>query len=161
MAAPDPIIETILGVFWLTLVILIHGVGIQAINRQFARMWTHVTVHTTHWKINLILGTVIASLTILHLAETVFWGLPIYALNLVPTWLDSYIFVLENYTTLGAGNVRLPHDWRLMGPIIAISGLFTFGWTTGVLVSTMSELTQLNKQRSKQGIDDDDGRPSS
>jgi len=161
MPAPDPIIETVLGVVWLTLVILIHGVGIQKINREFSRVWARVTIHTSHWKINLILALVIASLTVLHLVETVFWGLPIYALNLVPNWMDSYTFVLENYTTLGAGNVRLPHDWRLMGPIIAISGLFTFGWTTGVLVSTMSELTQLNKQRSQQGPEDPDRRGSS
>ena len=161
MAAPDPIIETILGVFWLTLVILIHGVGIQKINGQFAHLWSSVTINTPHWKINIILATVIASLTVLHLIETIFWGLPIYALSLVPTWMDSYIYVLENYTTLGAGNVRLPHDWRLMGPIIAISGLFTFGWTTGVLVSTMSELTQLNKRRTKQGVDGEGGRPLS
>jgi hypothetical protein len=158
MSAPNPIVETILGVAWLTLVILIHGVGIQKINWEFSRVWAHVTIHTSHWKINFILALVIAALTVLHLVETIFWGLPIYALSLVPTWMDSYIFVLENYTTLGAGNVRLPHDWRLMGPIIAISGLFTFGWTTGVLVSTMSELAQPNKERSKRGIDDDGGQ---
>jgi hypothetical protein len=87
--------------------------------------------------------------------------LPIYALSLVPTWADSYFYVLENYTTLGAGDVRLPEKWRLMGPIIAISGLFTFGWTTGVLVSTMSELTQLNKQRSKRDIDEAGGTKGS
>ena len=154
MPAPDPVIETVLGVLWLTLVILIHGVGIQKINSDFAYVWAHVTVATSHWKINFILGVVIASLTVLHLVETIFWALPIYALSLVPTWADSYYYVLENYTTLGAGDVRLPEQWRLMGPIIAISGLFTFGWTTGVLVSTMSELTQLNKQRSKRGLDD-------
>ena len=149
MPTTNPIIETILGVVWLTLVILIHGVGIQKINRQFAHVWAHVTIHTAHWKINFILGVVIASLTVLHLIETIFWALPINALRLVPSWADAYFYVLENYTTLGAGNVRLPEKWRLVGPIIAISGLFTFGWTTGVLVSTMSELTQLNKQRSK------------
>jgi hypothetical protein len=156
MLTPNPILETILGVVWLTLVILIHGVGIQKINREFARVWARVTIRTEHWKIDIILALVIASLTLLHLVETIFWALPIYALSLVPSWADSYFFVLENYTTLGAGDVRLPEKWRLMGPIIAISGLFTFGWTTGILVSTMSELTQLNKQRSKQDIDEKD-----
>ena len=156
MPTPNPIIETVLGVVWLTLVILIHGVGIQKINREFARVWAHVTIRTEHWKINIVLALVIAALTVLHLVETIFWALPIYALSLVPSWADSYFYVLENYTTLGAGDVRLPEKWRLMGPIIAISGLFTFGWTTGILVSTMSELTQLNKQRSKQGIDEKD-----
>lgn len=154
MPAPNPIIETVLGVFWLTLVILIHGIGIQKINRQFTDLWTRVTIATPHWKINIILALVIASLTVLHLMETIFWALPIYALSMVPTWADSYFFVLENYTTLGAGNVRLPESWRLLGPIMAMSGVFTFGWTTGVLVSTMSEFTQLNKKRSKSEVDD-------
>jgi hypothetical protein len=154
MPAPDPIIETILGVFWLTLVILIHGIGIQRISRQFTDLWARVTIETPHWKINIILAVVIASLTVLHLIETIFWALPIYALSMVPSWADSYFFVLENYTTLGAGNVRLPESWRLLGPIIAMSGVFTFGWTTGVLVSTMSELTQLNKKRSKSEAND-------
>jgi len=156
MPTPNPVIETILGVFWLTLVILIHGIGIQKINRQFTHLWARVTIETSHWKINIILALVIASLTVLHLVETIFWALPIYALSLVPTWADAYFYVLENYTTLGAGDVRLPERWRLMGPIIAISGLFTFGWTTGVLVSTMTEFTQLNKQRSKSTIDGKD-----
>jgi hypothetical protein len=159
MVTPNPIVETILGVVWLTLVILIHGVGIQKISREFTRVWAHVTIHTAHWKIDIILALVIAALTILHLVETIFWALPIYALKLVPSWADAYFFVLENYTTLGAGDVRLPERWRLMGPIIAISGLFTFGWTTGVLVATMSELTQLNKQRSRQRVDEEGGRP--
>jgi hypothetical protein len=154
MPTPNPVIETILGVFWLTLVILIHGIGIQKINRQFTDLWARVTIATSHWKINIILALVIASLTVLHLIETIFWALPIYALHLVPTWADAYFYVLENYTTLGAGDVRLPERWRLMGPIIAISGLFTFGWTTGILVSTMNEFTQLNKKRSKSVGDD-------
>ena len=47
---------------------------------------------------------------------------------------DSYYFVLESYTTLGEGNVTLPDRWRLLGPIIGMSGLFTFGWTGSVLV---------------------------
>jgi hypothetical protein len=156
MPAPNPIIETILGVIWLTLVILIHGIGIQKINRQFTDLWARVTIETQHWKINIILAVVIASLTMLHLVETIFWALPIYALSMVPTWADAYFFVLENYTTLGAGNVKLPESWRLLGPIIAMSGVFTFGWTTGVLVSTMSEFTQLNKKRSKSVVDGKD-----
>ena len=39
---------------------------------------------------------------------------------------DSYYFVLESYTTLGEGTVSLPDRWRLIGSIMAMSGLFTF-----------------------------------
>jgi hypothetical protein len=55
--------------------------------------------------------------------------------------------VLESYTTLGEGSVELPERWRLIGPIIAISGLFTFGWTGSLLVSIMTDFNKLDRDR--------------
>ncbi len=92
----------------------------------------HVNSSTAHWQINLLLAIAIGSLTILHLIETLLWATPIYVAGLIPGMRDSYYYVLESYTTLGEGKVSLPHQWRLIGPIIAISGLFTFGWTGSV-----------------------------
>jgi hypothetical protein len=40
-------------------------------------------------------------------------------------------FSADTYTTLGYGDVLLPHAWRELCLIMAISGLFTFAWTTG------------------------------
>ncbi|MGO4837464.1 ion channel, partial [Rhizobiaceae sp. 2RAB30] len=60
-----------------------------------------------------------------------------------------YYFVLESYTTLGAGNIALPDQWRLLGPSIAMSGLFTFGWTGSVLVSIMTEFGKLDRIRAR------------
>ena len=28
----------------------------------------------------------------------------------------------------------MPHSWRLVAPIMAISGIFTFAWTASILV---------------------------
>ena len=66
---------------------------------------------------------------------------------------DSYYYVLANYTTLGEGNISLPDRWRLIGPIIAMSGLFTFGWTGSVLVSIMTEFGKLDRVRAKKPTD--------
>ena len=57
--------------------------------------------------------------------------------------------VLESYTTLGEGNVSLPDRWRLLGPIIGMSGLFTFGWTGSVLVSIMTDFGKFDRLRAK------------
>ena len=65
---------------------------------------------------------------------------------------DSYYFVLESYTTLGEGTVSLPDRWRLIGPIMAMSGLFSC-WTD-VLVSTMTEFGKLDRVRAKKGSKD-------
>ena len=84
-----------------------------------------------------------------HLVETLLWAVPIYSAGLIPGLRDSYYFVLESYTTLGEGNVNLPDSWRLLGPIIAMSGLFTFGWTAGVLVSIMTEFGKFERMRAE------------
>ena len=63
----------------------------------------HVSADTPHWRVNLLLAAVIAALTILHLLETLVWAAPLYALKMIPSIRDAYYYVLENYTTLGAG----------------------------------------------------------
>lgn len=65
--------------------------------------------------------------------------MPIWHFGLIPNFRDAYYFVLESYTTLGESTVTLPEAWRLGGPIIAISGLFTFSWTGSVLVYVVTE----------------------
>ena len=64
---------------------------------------------------------------------------------MIPSLRDSYFFVLESYTTLGGGNVVLPDQWRLVGPMIGMSGIFTFGWTGSVLVNIMNEIGKLDR----------------
>jgi hypothetical protein len=104
-----------------------------------------------------VLAVAVASLAALHLVETLLWAVPIYSAGLIPGLRDSYYFVLECYTTLGEGNVRLPDDWRLLGPIIAMSGLFTFGWTAGVLVSIMTEFGKFERERARRTDGSKDG----
>ncbi|MCS0461565.1 MULTISPECIES: hypothetical protein [Rhizobium] len=108
-------------------IIIVHGVGIRAINQRFSKSWVRVTNVTPHWRINLLLAFTIGSLAVLHFVETFLWAAPISLMGLIPSMRDSYYFVLESYTTLGEGAVRLPDGWRLIGPIMAMSGLFTFG----------------------------------
>ena len=66
--------------------------------------------------------------------------------------------MLEAYTTLGEGNVTLPNEWHLAGPVIAISGLFTFGWTGSVLVYVMSQIGKLHSESSREAAKTAAGR---
>ena len=43
----------------------------------------------------------------------------------------------------------MPETWRLAGPMIAISGLFTFSWTGSVLVYVM---TEIGRRHTKVGV---------
>ncbi|MBL8583514.1 MAG: two pore domain potassium channel family protein [Rhizobiaceae bacterium] len=144
------LLEVVVGVLVLIFTILVHGAGIRAINRRFSASWARLDPATvSYWRADGLLAVAIGSLAALHLVETLLWALPIYGQGMIAGMRDSYFFVLQSYTTLGAGNVTLPDEWRLLGPIIAMSGLFTFGWTAGVLVTIMSEYGKLDRDRAR------------
>ncbi len=146
---PNPLLELGVGAFGLVVVIFIHGAGIRVINRRFSRAWVRIGPQTAHWRSELLLGLVIFSLTALHLFETLLWAWPLHLSDVIPNLRDAYFCVLESYTTLGAGRVELPERWRLIGPIIAMSGLFTFGWTASVLVSIMTSFGRMDSAQAR------------
>jgi hypothetical protein len=78
---------------------------------------------------------------------------------MLPSLRDSYFFVLESYTTLGGGSVELPDHWRLLGPMIGMSGMFTFSWTVSVLVTVMNEFGKLDRTRATKDQRETERRP--
>jgi hypothetical protein len=148
-SAPNPVLEIVLGTLILIVIICVHGVGIRIINQSFSRSWIRVNDSTPHWRVNLLLVFTIGCLAALHFAETLLWAGPVSLMGLIPSIRDSYYYILESYTTLGEGTVVLPDRWRLIGPIMAMSGLFTFGWTGSVLVSIMAEFGKFDRGRAR------------
>lgn len=149
IAQTSPLLEVGLGIAMLIVIILIHGVGLRLVVRAFNRHWARVTADSSHWRGNLILAAAVGSLATLHMVETLVFALPLFWHGLFDSLRDSYYYVLESYTTLGEGTVALPHQWRLLGPIIAMAGLFTFGWTGSVLVSIMAQIGHVDRQQAR------------
>jgi len=144
-----PLLELTIGLFILTLVILVHGIGVRMIYRHFSRAWELTGLKGSSWHYNGVVVVAIAALAALHLAVTFMWALPIYWGGLILSLRDAYFFVLENYTTLGDDTVSLPKSWRLIGPVIAISGLFNFGWTASVFVNMMHDIGTLDRAQAR------------
>jgi hypothetical protein len=146
---PSPVLEVAIGTVGLVIVMFFHGAGVRFINRRYSAAWVKVDATTPRWRVNVLLGLVIAAFAVTHLVETLLWAVPIHRMGIIPNLRDAYYYVLESYTTLGEGPVSLPDPWRLIGPIIAMSGLFTFGWTGSVLVGIMTEYSQLDRNRAR------------
>jgi hypothetical protein len=134
-----PLAELAVGLIVLVAVIAVHGWSMGRVSRRFARRAAEIPVDSPAWRIKLLMGTTIGLLAVAHLAATLLWAWPLSASGLIPNFRDSYYFVLETYTTLGDSDIALPTAWRLIGPLIAISGLFSFSWTASVLVFVVSE----------------------
>jgi hypothetical protein len=150
-----PLMEIVFGTLFLIIIIFVHGAGIRIINRQFSKSWVQMEASKQHWRLDLLLAATIGSLAGLHFVETLLWAILLCVAGWIPSMRDSYFYVLESYTTLGEGNVSLPDEWRLIGPVIGISGLFTFGWTGSVLVSVMTDFGKLDRLRAKKMKDVD------
>jgi hypothetical protein len=146
---PEPLLEVAIGTIGLVVVMFFHGISVRYINRYYSAVWVRIDATTPHWRVNLLLAAVVFAFAVAHLVETLIWAVPIHRLGMIPDLRDAYYYVLESYTTLGEGSVSLPEPWRLVGPIIAMSGLFTFGWTGSVLVGIMTEFGQLDRNRAR------------
>ena len=57
----------------------------------------------------------------------------------------------NTYTTIGYGNFILPDGWKMLAPIIAMSGLFTFGWTGSVLVDLVGRCQKIKDAAAASG----------
>jgi hypothetical protein len=87
----------------------------------------------------LFFAAMILLILLTHLVEMLVWSGTLTSLEAIEGFRDAFYFVAGTYTTLGYAEGMLPYDWRLLGPMIAISGLFAFGWTTGILVNLVSQ----------------------
>lgn len=133
----SPVLEIALGTIPLLATLFIHGAGMYFVQTRFEQ---HVLrAPATRLRNELFFGAMILAMVATHLIEIFLWAGTLLLIDAIPSLRDAYYFVASTYTTLGYGEGTLTRAWRLLGPMIAISGLFAFGWTTGVLVNLVSQ----------------------
>ena len=118
----------------LVVITLLHGAGLDRIVMRYRRRAEAARKINLHPSLAaLVFAGPILLMLLLHLLEICIWGFALTKAGLVPGFRDSVYFAANTYTTVGYGDVVLPAAWRELSPIIAISGLFTFAWTTSEL----------------------------
>ncbi len=132
-----PALEIALGSIPLLGTLFLHGIGMYVVQRQFELRG--VPIYRAGRPGQVFFGAMIALMLFTHLVEMLVWAATLLGLDAVPQFRDAFYLVAGTYTTLGYAEDMLAHQWRLLGPMIAMSGLFAFGWTTGILVSIVSQ----------------------
>ena len=82
---------------------------------------------------------------VLHLSEVVVWAAFFLWKGAFPNHSLAYYFSLNEYTTLGS-DYNLPLDWRLLEGMIAMAGLLTFAWSTGILFTLAQDFQDQQMQ---------------
>jgi hypothetical protein len=140
-----PVVEILLGTLPLIASVLIHGVGMGLVQHTFETRG--LPKYRAGKRAALVFAAMIVLMLVTHLAEICMWSLALVGVEAIAGFRDAFYYVAGTYTTLGYGEGTLPKEWRLLAPMIAISGLFAFGWTTGVLFHVVTQASQLRMER--------------
>ena len=117
---------------------------------MFSQALTRRRVHAKLWRADLLFAFSVVALLSLHMAEIFLWSAALIAGDIVDGWAKASFFAANCYTALGEP-FALPHAWRLLPPIIAISGIFTFAWTASVLVNFVARYNELRRSCLSEG----------
>jgi hypothetical protein len=132
------------GAAMLVFLVLLHGAGLHAILMFRAHRERRLRAERPHVVAALLLfGCSVFLMLALHIGEFMIWAVALVHMGLIAHAYDALYFCANAYTTLGYGAVDLGPHWRNLAPIMGISGLFTFAWTTSVLVGVVSAHRQL------------------
>ena len=121
----------------LVVTVMLHSVGTVLIVSQRARTFRFTPrQHNVIWG-QFVVTLIVMELLILHLVEIGFWGLCLRALGLFTSLSASLYFAGIAYTSLGYSGALLSSRLGFSEVLIAMIGLLMFGWSVGILVTTV------------------------
>jgi hypothetical protein len=90
------------------------------------------------WQIAWLLIRIAWWLIVLHLLEIAVWALFFWWHKCLPDVESSFYFSGVTYATIGYGDLVLPKEWRLFGPVEGF--ILMCGLSTGLFFAVVSRL---------------------
>ena len=109
--------------------VVIHAIGVMTMFRWLER--TRAVADPRFWPPIWLLIRLAAWLIFMHLLEISLWAMCYRWGGAMPDSHSAFYFSSVTYTTVGYGDLVLPHNWRLLGGIEALTGILMCGWSTG------------------------------
>jgi len=136
-----------IGAFVLIFLALFHGAGLHWIMvRQTSRERRLRVGPPRLIAAAFLFGSSVFLMLDLHIVEVLAWAFVLNCVGFIVHSYDAIYYCANCYTTLGMGKVDVGEHWRNISPIIGISGLFTFAWTTSALVDVVASHRRLIDQ---------------
>ena len=127
--------EVLWGGLLLAVTMAIHGIGMLIT----LRVTSSIKARTRESMI-ISLGTVILAswmIIAISLVEIVIWAGFFLLQGALTNHSAAFYYALVNYTTLDSG--YLPQRWHLLEGLLAMAGLLTFAWSTGILYTLVQD----------------------
>jgi hypothetical protein len=105
--------------------VIIHAGGLGLVLSHV--LLSTVRPDTRFWPITWLLIRIAWLLIIIHLLEIAVWALFFWWQKCLSDLESSFYFSGVTYATLGYGDLLLPEQWRLFGPLEALTGSLMVG----------------------------------
>ena len=126
--------------------VLIHAAGLGILLSQLLR--STVRSDTRFWPITWLLIRIAWWLILIHVVEIAVWALFFWWQKCLPDIESSFYFSGVTYATLGYGDLLLPKEWRMFGPLEALTGSLMVGLSIAFFFAVLSRriLQRMNEK---------------
>jgi len=132
----------IVGLMLVSLSAMIHTTGLIGVAEYVIRFRERWGKRFTAINYSSLLSSVFGLITLLHLAEIFIWAALYRLTGLLGDSESAFYFSIGSYTTMGATNILLPQNWRLLGGLESMGGMLLFGLSTAFLFALMRLMFQ-------------------
>src|SRR5947207_12950695 len=115
----------------------IHAAALGMVLTHVSRF--KIRLERRFWPITWLLIRVAWLLIVIHLFEIAVWGLFFWWQNCLPDASSSFYFSGVTYTTVGYGDLVLPKEWQLFGPVEGLTGILMCGLSTAFFFVILSK----------------------
>lgn len=118
--------------------VTIHASGLGMVLSHV--LHSKVRPEDTHfWPISWLLIRIAWLLIVIHLLAILVWALFFWLAKCLPDIESSFYFSAVTYATIGYGDLVLPKEWRMLGPIEGFTGILMFGLSTAFFFIVVSK----------------------
>lgn len=137
------IIEIIVGLILIICTLTIHSIGMYAVVRKFELNWPVFLNQKNEFIRQVYFVRLLINMLLSLIFEVLLIAIVLYLIQAFHDLRTAFYLTDEDYTTLGFGDILLPPNWRQLALFIAMSGVFSFGWSTGVLVNLVGKIYEV------------------
>lgn len=118
--------------------VTIHATGLGMVLSHVLRS-TVRPEDTRFWPLAWLLIRIAWLLLVIHAFQIAVWAFFFWWEKCLPDMESSFYFSGVTYATIGYGDLVLPKEWRLFGPIEGLTGILMCGLSTALFLAVVSK----------------------
>lgn len=135
-----------LAITLLILCVLVHAIFIFFIAYRGRKEMLPAAEAGLNIRAHVFFMAYMLALLVSHISQIYIWGVIIYCFDVIQDPHIAMLYAGSTYTTVGFLSESIPNKWQLLSVCMAISGLFTFGWSTSIMFALSQTLLRGQRQ---------------